>query len=216
VFLIFAQAIAQTSATLSLATSKTLTAITAPVASLVRITSKFLSAATSPIATLVRSNNILLDPLRPYIRAIRDSYIVQLFAGLFIAKIAAQYVSNILDTTMPAACDLPPIVAALQKQSAAFDFGPTLDEGVTLTGTPTITVTVDVGTDPLPQDIITAGPTVGTVSAERGGSGVENGAVLYQLGNLVAGVRYLLVCSCATTNGDIRAGSTHVAGIVPV
>jgi len=79
-----------------------------------------------------------------------------------------------------------------------------LPTGVTLAGTPTVTVTVyehSGETDPDPQSKLTA-KAVGTAAG-----GVASCAVVAQFGPGLAGVRYLFTVSCAKSTG----GTARVA-----
>ena len=103
---------------------------------------------------------------------------------------------------MPRASDFPPLGAVIQEVTLTFDFGPMLPAGVTLTGAPTVTCTVESGVDPDPSSRL-LGPAVIGTAPPPSGSNVPNAAVLQQIGSGVADVTYLLVCSCPTSVGDV-------------
>src|SRR5258708_39995046 len=88
--------------------------------------------------------------------------------------------------------DFDPIVATLQARSLGIDFGLYLDAGVTLTGTPTLTLSVVSGVDATPAARLTTGPTVGTITTDNGGTGVASAAIKFQLSDLQPNTKYLL------------------------
>jgi hypothetical protein len=111
--------------------------------------------------------------------------------------------------------DFHPLVATLQKQTLAVDFGSVIPTGAFLNGTPTLTVTTDNGVDATPSSRLTSGPTIGTLSVADGGTGIANAALFFQLSALVLGASYLLVYSCNVNNGDKVAAYNHVRAVEP-
>jgi len=116
--------------------------------------------------------------------------------------------------------DFDPLVASLQAQTLVVDFGAFLPSTVTLIGVPTITITVnnsedddDVGDDASAK--ITAGPSIGTLDEDDGGTGSTNFAIYFQLSGLDVDVMYLLVYSCSASNGDVVAAYNHIRGVEP-
>lgn len=132
-----------------------------------------------------------------------------------MAPLQQRYTALIPGNNMPALRDLPPIDAVVQTQTVAIDFGIFLPPGVTLTGTPTVTLATTSGTDPSPSSRLKGSPVVGTVPTVQGGSGITDTAILQQVGNVVGGVRYLIVGYCNRSDGDIASGYTHFNGNTP-
>jgi hypothetical protein len=109
-------------------------------------------------------------------------------------------------------------VAPDEVQTLAHDFGNLLPSGVSLTGTPTVTITVHSGTDPAPQDRLVANtPQIGTVGASLplAGSGVPSAAVLFQFSGGVAGTIYVVETRCARSDGDTIVGWNRLPCIAP-
>lgn len=106
----------------------------------------------------------------------------------------------------PFTIQLPP-VGPNQLQTMGLDFGKFLPAGVTLTGTPTVTLSVSSGTDATPAARLTRAGAVGTISTADGGTGVTNAAVLFQVGTCVAKVVYIADVVCARSDGDVAEGS---------
>lgn len=109
---------------------------------------------------------------------------------------------------MPAIGALPP-VAPNQKQTMAIDFGQFLPSGVTLTGTPTVTLSTSFGSDPAADSRVVSGPSIGTVSAALNGSGVVNAAIIFQVANCLPGVNYIVESYCDRSDGDVAEASTR-------
>lgn len=106
---------------------------------------------------------------------------------------------------MPAVGQFPTI-APKQKQTMGFDFGNFLPAGASLTGTPTLVVTAKYGTDSSAQSRVSSGPSIGTISALNGGTGIENAAIIFQMFGCLSGVDYTLEVVCTRTDGDIAEG----------
>ncbi len=88
-----------------------------------------------------------------------------------------------------------------QTATATFDMANILGPALTLTGMPTISVTIAPGSlaiDPDPQAIVLSAPTI----APSPGSGLPGQAVLCRIGNLVDNVTYNVQCLCNASNGD--------------
>lgn len=117
--------------------------------------------------------------------------------------------------TVPVA-DFPDMVAGPEVEAAlTWDFK--LATGVTLTGTPTITVTVyehSEGTDASPQDRLIS-KVVGTAAT----GGVTNCAVLAKFGpcpvSADGDVRYLFTVSCANTANGVSACFNKILARAP-
>lgn len=116
--------------------------------------------------------------------------------------------------------DLPDILIG-QKQTLSFDFGRYLPSGVTLSGTPTVTITVSElppgATAPAVLDSEFTGiAQVGTVTVANGGSGVASTAVLRQMLPTVGlGIQYLLVIQANRSDGDIAKSECHIRAVTP-
>jgi len=111
---------------------------------------------------------------------------------------------------MAANCPVPivnlsPIWATYQSQSISFDFGNFLAAGVVLTGTPTINVLIQSGTDPNPQSHLYGPAVIGTVPLPKG-TGITNTAVIQQFVDGIAGVVYLLECICSSSDNNVAVG----------
>lgn len=108
----------------------------------------------------------------------------------------------------------PNIAAIIEAQTLTIDFGPRLPAGVILAGVPTVTLNVMNGIDPVPQSRIFGIPIIGTAPTPNG-SGVASAAVLFQVADCVPGVLYGVVCTCATSNGDIPEADTSFLCYTP-
>lgn len=101
-----------------------------------------------------------------------------------------------------------PAVDQNQKQTLTFDFGRFLPPGVTLSGTPSLTLAVANGPDPSPASRITAGPILGTAPQNIGGTGLASCAILVQVATCVPGTQYLASFFASRTDGDVASGSS--------
>lgn len=112
--------------------------------------------------------------------------------------------------------DFPCIIASLQVQTLVADFGNYLPLGVTLTGTPTVTIAVaaDSGTPDPSAATRAAGPPY--VVTPTQGTAVPNTGIALQVRQMVAGVKYLLTWSCARSDGDTLAAFNHITAVAPV
>lgn len=148
-----------------------------------------------------------LDPSQRYVAAVPlVSYIARAPSTPYLAQVPfEQYVARIPDNYMPAANQLPSVAPA-QVQTVTCDFGFFLPSGVTLTGTPTVTVISDIaGVDPSPSHILSGSPTIGTAPPPLG-SNVANAAVLQRIASGLDGAIYLLEVTCSRTDGDVAEG----------
>lgn len=116
---------------------------------------------------------------------------------------------------MPAVRDFPPIDALIQKQTLGVDFGLFLPPGVTLTGTPTVSISVTQGVDPNAAERLLASPTIGTIQPGQNGTGVIDVSLLQQVGTCLGGVDYLLVFSCDRSDGDNVVAWAHLPCVTP-
>lgn len=114
------------------------------------------------------------------------------------------YIAIIPGNSMPAANPLPPITPS-QVQTLTCDFGYFLPAGVTLEGTPSVTVSDLAGVDPDPEHILDGGATVGTAPLPNG-SNVTNAAALQRVQQGVAGAIYLIEVTCPRSDGDTADG----------
>lgn len=111
--------------------------------------------------------------------------------------------------------DFPDMVAGPEVEAAlTWDFR--LASGITLTGTPTVTVTVyehSEGADATPQARLVS-TVVGTASG-----GVTNCSVLAKFGpcpvSTAGDVRYLFTVSCANTAGGVSACFNKILCMAP-
>jgi hypothetical protein len=115
--------------------------------------------------------------------------------------------------------DLPDVIVG-QKQTLAFDFGKFLPSGVTLTGTPTVTIAVsDLNGQTAPVTLdseFTGAAQVGTVTLANGGSAVANAAVLRQmLPTVGGGITYCITITATRSDGDIAKGESHIRVVTP-
>ncbi len=101
----------------------------------------------------------------------------------------------------PRLIDLP-AVGPHQLQTCAIDYGKFLPPGVTLEGIPELRVSVHFGDDNHPFSHISAGPEVGTIATDIGGTGHPNAAILFQVYGGLVGVTYLIDFRCARSDGD--------------
>lgn len=143
----------------------------------------------------------LLYPTQRYITSAED-------VDYYITKLMDEdqvyyYIGSTSETDMPQAQNFRPIDAYAQNQTVTFDFGAGtyLPEGVTLIGTPTISVSVLWGEDADPASRITGGPTIGTAPAPIG-SGRTDTAILVQFSNCPGPLAYLVQVVCQRSDGD--------------
>ena len=117
---------------------------------------------------------------------------------------------------MPQANDFPSIDSTIQVQTLTFDVGSGfyLPPGVTLVGTPTVTITDEACLDPSPSSRLLDGPVVGFAPKPKG-SGRPNTAILQQVGNCFPGAFYLLVASCPRSDGDVAEIWNHLPCRLP-
>jgi hypothetical protein len=101
----------------------------------------------------------------------------------------------------PRLIDLP-AVGPDQLQTCAIDYGKLLPPGVTLSGIPELRVSLHFGVDDHPSSRISAGPEVGTIAPDIGGTGRPNAAILFQVYGGLHGVTYLIDFRCARSDGD--------------
>lgn len=104
----------------------------------------------------------------------------------------------------------PPIDAAVENETVTFDYGPALTPGIMLTGVPVVTVSVlmmqsGAAADSNPQSRVLLAPQFAASPA----TGAPTAAVLVLFGQAVAGVVYLIQCSCPTTDGQNLSLYTH-------
>lgn len=109
---------------------------------------------------------------------------------------------------MPVLRSLPNVLPG-QRQVIGVDLGDLLPTGVTLLGTPTVTLRATQGVDAVAQSRVTMGPYVGTVAVADGGSGRTNGAVLLQVTGCLPLVTYLVEVLCDRSDGDVVDASTR-------
>lgn len=115
---------------------------------------------------------------------------------------------------MPQSRTLPPIDAGV-PQTIGLDFGRFLPAGVTLTGTPTVAISVVAGTDPTPESRLTSAPAIGTAPVAQNGTGVSNATIFQQITPL-GGVVYLIWAKCPRSDGSGLASDWyHQPGITP-
>ena len=99
-------------------------------------------------------------------------------------------------------------------QTITIDFGGFLPPGVTLVGTPQVSLGLHWGDDADPQSRITGGPSVGTAS-QSPGTGVTDAAVLVQVTG-VGGNDYLAWAKCDRSDGsDQASGWLYVNCVTP-
>jgi len=108
----------------------------------------------------------------------------------------------------------PNIAAIVEAQTLTIDFGPRLPVGVILIGTPIVTLTTLNGDDVAPQSRLVGTPIIGTAPAPMG-SGIANGAVLFQVADCQAGTTYGVSCYCTTSAGDVPEGDTSFLCYTP-
>lgn len=98
----------------------------------------------------------------------------------------------------------PPVIAGVQIATLGLDFKQMLSQGVYLTGSPAVTITVIAGTDSGASGRIGA-PQIGTIQTSQGGSGFANTSVLVKFDATgcptSASTTYLLVFSCTASDG---------------
>ena len=95
-----------------------------------------------------------------------------------------------------------PQIGPNQQQTMGVDFGQFLNSGVTLTGTPTVTISAIVGTDAAASSRIITTPTIGSIPTVSGGTGLASTAVTWQVGGCLSGVTYQADIYCYTATGD--------------
>lgn len=88
-----------------------------------------------------------------------------------------------------------------EKLVLAFEFGAELDTGESLTGTPTVTITVLTGTDAAPNDV------------KNGDPAIVGTDVLLPVKGGIVGVDYQIEVVCATSNSNkvlARIGKLYI------
>jgi hypothetical protein len=95
---------------------------------------------------------------------------------------------------------LVPIDAVLEERLISFDFGLELTSGADVTSIISLTCTVVTGVDPIAQSRILSAPAIVNAAAPPFGTGVAMGAVSVMIGEMVAGVTYLLQCVVMTSD----------------
>lgn len=108
-----------------------------------------------------------------------------------------------------------PEVGPNQQQTMGLDFGSFLPEGVTLVGTPTLLMTTSFGTDDAAQSRVLVGPVIGLIPEDLNGTGIANTAVIFQVGNCLVGVRYVVDIYCPSSDGDVVEASAHFKCVRP-
>lgn len=118
---------------------------------------------------------------------------------------------------MPALRDFPSMDADGQTEVLWVDWGLDLSPGVTLApnATPDVTVTVTQGKDDNPQSHVLTTPYVGTVPTQDKGTGLTNAAVLFEFGELIGGVKYLIEVTCLRSDGTTASAWGHIQGVTP-
>ncbi len=96
-----------------------------------------------------------------------------------------------------------PVKGPLETVPLTFDFSADLPSGVTLSGTPTLTVTCTEGADSNPSAILS-----GAAAFNSASTGVVQAAA-----NGEDGCEYTVVCTCATTQSNL---TLTLVGILPV
>jgi hypothetical protein len=105
----------------------------------------------------------------------------------------------------------PPIDAAVEIETATFDYGLMLAPGATIVGTPTITCTVVSGADASPGSRLVNSAQIITSP----NSGVASQAVAQLVGNMVGGVTYKLQCVASISDGQVLSLWTHLSCVTP-
>lgn len=104
---------------------------------------------------------------------------------------------------MPRGNDFSPLDPT-ETVTNTWDFGPWLTTGVTV-GAPTTTCTVLSGSDPASSTRLISSPIVGSSPTDGGASR----AILQQVSNMLAGVRYLLLCTVNTSDNQVLTLYAH-------
>ncbi|HWA30023.1 MAG TPA: hypothetical protein VG867_02940 [Rhizomicrobium sp.] len=103
----------------------------------------------------------------------------------------------------------PEMVAGVQVQDLTWDFE--LPSGVTLTGTPVVTVTADNDDDPQSHVQSIA---IGTAAYKDGRTGQADAAIIARVGPVDAAV-YTFTVSCARSDGQTAAAFNKLQGVSP-
>jgi hypothetical protein len=110
---------------------------------------------------------------------------------------------------------LTPIDAVLEERLVSFDYGLELTTGTVVTGVLDLTCTVVTGVDPNAQDRILSAPAIVDAAPLPFGTGVADAAVSVMIGEMVAGVTYLLQCVVQTTDSQHLSVWQHQDCIEP-
>ena len=92
----------------------------------------------------------------------------------------------------------PPIDASVEFLNIGWDFGAILGSNVTITSVQQIACTVHKGTDSTPASRLIGSSSI--ITSPK--SGLPAQAVAQQVGNMVSGVVYVLLCVANTSDGQ--------------
>lgn len=121
------------------------------------------------------------------------------------------YVSTVQGAAVPAGNDLPNLAVG-QSITPIMDFSIALQPDIFFNpanANPTLTITDENGVDPNPSSRQLSQVAITTYKTRL------NCAISAQIGNGVAGAKYLLVFSAVATNGDNWIGWTHMSCVTP-
>jgi hypothetical protein len=110
---------------------------------------------------------------------------------------------------------LTPIDAVLEERIVTFDYGLELTPGTVVIGIVDLTCTVVTGSDPNAQNRILSLPAIVDAAPLPYGTGVADAAVSILIGEMVAGVTYLLQCVAQTTDNQQLSVWQHQDCIQP-
>jgi hypothetical protein len=110
---------------------------------------------------------------------------------------------------------LVPIDAVLEERLISFDYGLELTSGATVTTILGLTCSVVTGVDPIAQSRILSAPAIVDAAAPPFGTGLAMAAVSVMIGEMVAGVTYLLQCVVLTSDDQHLSVWQHQDCIQP-
>lgn len=114
----------------------------------------------------------------------------------------------------PLKVNLPPVLAG-SVHTFGVDFGNLMALGDQLEYLLTVTVFAEWGSDPGAQGRLLGIPQIGTIAMQYGGTGIRNAAVVFQVGNCVAGVNYVVSILAPTQSGNVLDAAIRFECVSP-
>lgn len=110
---------------------------------------------------------------------------------------------------------LTPIDSSVEERILTFDFGTNIPAGIRINAVVSLTCSAVNGIDPDAQGRVLTLPAIVDAAPPPFGSGVASGAVSVLVGNMIAGVTYLLQCVVTTSDGQEPSLWQHLNCVEP-